>query len=77
MKKKIGKVDEGGVVGSIKFGKFIPAKTYKVDFTADEKVMDKLAEYGLRKITEDKDALVDYAINSLLIDMVESKKKKK
>ena len=75
MKKKITK-DEGKAIGSIKFGKFIPAKMYKVDFTAEEKVMDTFAEYGLREIAKDKEALINYAINRLLIDMVKENKSK-
>jgi len=64
--------DEGKTIGSIKFGKFIPEKVYRVDFEAEENVMETFAKYGLEKIKDDQEALVSYAINKLLKDMIES-----
>jgi len=70
------KLVEEKSIGLIKFGKFIPEKMYRVDFEADEKVMKTFAEYGLKKIKEDEAALINYAINVLLSDMVKNEKAK-
>lgn len=48
----------------------------ELDLDIDDKAMEVLVEAGLETIRNDRDALVNYAINRALKDLVENEKKK-
>lgn len=48
----------------------------ELDLDVDDKTMAILAQAGLETIRNDRDALVNYAINRALKDLVENEKKK-
>jgi len=48
----------------------------ELDLDVDDKTMAILVEAGLETIRNDKEALVNYAINRALKDLIENEKKK-
>ena len=48
----------------------------ELDLDVDEETVAMLAEAGLETIRKDRDALVNYAINRALKDLVENEKRK-
>ena len=48
----------------------------ELDLDVDEETVAMLAEAGLETIRNDKEALVNYAINRALKDLIENEKKK-
>jgi len=44
---------------------------YQMEFEMSEGELEMLAEYGLEKIKDDKNELVNYAVNLLLKEFVE------
>ena len=48
----------------------------ELDLDIDPKAMEVLVEAGLETIRNDREALVNYAINKALKDLVENEKKK-
>ncbi len=43
----------------------------EIELDIDEKMYDKLAEIGLEMIKDDKNALINYAVNVILKEMVD------
>ena len=47
---------------------------YQMEFEMSEEELNELAEYGLEKIKDDKDELVNYAVNLILKEFMEENK---
>lgn len=61
----------------MKFSKECPAKYVKVDVQFDDKEHKLLRDYGLKHIILDDEALINYAINKILLDTVKYNQKNK
>lgn len=55
----------------IKFGKETKKTYYHYDIEVDEEDRKKLLKYALKKIRKDENALINYAINLMLQEMVD------
>ena len=60
----------------MKFGKETKEKVCKFDVEFSDKEFSFLKEYGLKEIKNDYPALVNYALNKILIKEIERKSKK-
>ena len=57
----------------MKFEKERKVIMYEFDLELSDKEIDKLVAYGKKNIVNDKQALVNWACNKLLLDFIKSK----
>lgn len=58
----------------MKFGKETVEKCHKFDMDMSEKERAILACYGLKQIKNDEEALINYAVNKILINAIKKGK---
>ena len=59
----------------MKFEKERKITMYEFDLELSDKEVSKLVMYGLKNIGKDKQALINWAINKLLKDFIETREK--
>jgi len=50
-------------------------KMVEIEIDLDEKTADHLVKYALKNIKNDKPSLINYAVNKILLEMIEKKDK--
>jgi len=50
-------------------------KMVEIEIDLDEKTADYLVKYALKNIKNDKPSLINYAVNKILLEMIEKKDK--